>query len=70
MFGRERNTNATRRLKYDIENNTQYNRLKIIKYDHYKKIGYTFKDYVVCDCSCGNKNGELNYERNVNVRSN
>lgn len=47
MFGRERNTNATRRLKYDIENNTQYNRLKIIKYDHYKKIGYTFKDYVV-----------------------
>ena len=62
MFGRERNTNATRRLKYDIENNTQYNRLKIIKYDHYKKIGYTFKDYVVCDCSCGNKNIVKEYQ--------
>ena len=62
MFGRERNTNATRRLKYDIENNTQYNRLKIIKYDHYKKIGYAFKDYVVCDCSCGNKNIVKEYQ--------
>ena len=62
MFGRKRNTNATRRLKYDIENNTQYNRLKIIKYDHYKKIGYTFKDYVVCDCSCGNKNIVKEYQ--------
>ena len=62
MFGRERNTNATRRLKYDIENNTQYNRLKIIKYDHYKKIGYTFKDYVVCDCSCGKKNIVKEYQ--------
>lgn len=60
-FGRERKTNAVIRLENDIKNNAKYNRLRIIGYSHTRKVGDAYKDYVICECECGNKNFVTEY---------